>query len=127
MGRARVELGEKGENLAVKFLRRKGYRIVATNFRSLLGEVDLVAQEGDTTVFVEVKTRRSIEYGVPQESITSNKQAQILKTALIYLKKNNLGGGNYRFDVVSIVIGPGGKIKSLELIKDAFEPDGWYG
>ena len=127
MGRARIELGEKGEELTVSFLQERGYRIVANNFRSPLGEVDLVAQEGDTTVFVEVKTRRSLAYGVPQESVTSMKQAQILKTALIYLKKNNLGNGNYRFDVVSVVIGPDGEVKSIELIKDAFEPDAWYG
>ena len=127
MGRARVELGKKGEKLAVDFLRKKGYRIVATNFRSPLGEVDLVAQEGDTTIFVEVKTRKSVECGMPQESITPAKQSQILKTALMYLKKNSLGNGNYRFDVVSIIIGPGGKLKSLELIKNAFEPDAWYG
>lgn len=127
VGRERVELGQKGEKLAVNFLLKKGYRIVATNFRSPLGEVDLVAQDGDTTVFVEVKTRRSLEYGMPQESITSRKKAQILKTALIYLKKNNLGGGNYRFDVVSVVMDPDGKIKSLELIENAFEPDVSYG
>jgi len=127
MGRARVELGEEGECLAVDFLRKKGYRIVATNFRSPLGEVDLIAQEGDTTVFVEVKTRRSLKCGMPQESVTSAKQARILKTALIYLKNNNLGNGNYRFDVVSIIMGSDGKIQTLELIKDTFEPDAWYG
>jgi putative endonuclease len=127
MGKARIELGEKGENLAVDFLRKKGYRIVATNFRSPLGEVDLVAQERDTTVFVEVKTRRSVQYGTPQESVTCAKQSRIVKTALSYLKKNNLGNGNYRFDVVAVVIDRGGGVKSMELIKDAFEPDGWYG
>ena len=127
MGKARIELGEKGENLAVDFLRKKGYRIVATNFRSPLGEVDLVAQERDTTVFVEVKTQRSLQYGTPQESVTCAKQSRIVKTALSYLKKNNLGNGNYRFDVVSVVIDRVGGVKSLELIRDAFEPDGWYG
>ena len=127
MGRGKIELGKKGENLAVGFLRKKGYRIVAANFRSPLGEIDLVAQEGDVTVFVEVKTRSSVEYGMPQESVTSAKQIQILKTALIYLKKNNLGSGNYRFDVVSVIMDSDGGVKSLELIKDAFEPDTRYG
>ncbi len=124
MGRARVELGEKGEKLAVDFLRKKGYRIVATNFRSPLGEVDLVAQEGDTTIFVEVKTRKSVECGMPQESITRAKQSQILKTALMYLKKNGLGNGNYRFDVVSILFKEDDNKPDIELFESAFTADG---
>lgn len=127
MGKAEIRLGEQGENLAVDFLRKQGYRIAATNFRSPLGEVDVIAQDGNTTVFIEVKTRRSVKTGMPQESVTQRKQDQILKTALVYLKRNNLVQGNYRFDVVSVVVGSGDEIRNLELIKNAFEPDARYG
>ena len=126
-GKTKIELGERGESLAVDFLRKQGYRIAATNFRSPLGEVDVVAQDGNTTVFIEVKTRRSVKTGMPQESVTLWKQGQILKTALVYLKRNNLLQGNYRFDVVSVVIGSGDEVRNLELIKNAFEPDARYG
>ena len=122
MGRAKIELGERGEKLAVDFLRKKGYHIVTVNFRCRLGEIDLIAREGNTTVFVEVKTRGSLEFGMPEESVTSGKQKQILKAALFYLKGKSLLDVNCRFDVVSIVVENNGKVKRLSLIKNAFEP-----
>jgi putative endonuclease len=122
MGKAKIELGERGENIALDFLRKNGYHILAENFRSPLGEIDLVAREGAETVFVEVKTRRSLEFGMPEESVTSGKQKQILKSALIYLKGKGFHEVNCRFDVISIIVDNNGKVKRLKLIKNAFEP-----
>ncbi len=122
MGKAKIELGERGENIALDFLRKNGYHILAENFRSPLGEIDLIVREGAETVFVEVKTRRSLEFGMPEESVTSGKQKQILKSALIYLKGKGFHEINCRFDVISIVVDNNGKVKRLKLIKNAFEP-----
>lgn len=122
MGKEKIELGERGENIALDFLRKKGYHILAANFRSPLGEIDLVARESAETVFVEVKTRRSLEFGMPEESVTSRKQKQILRAALFYLKRKSFHEVNCRFDVVSIVVDNNGKVKRLKLIKNAFEP-----
>lgn len=122
MGKEKIELGERGENIALDFLRKNGYHILAANFRSPLGEIDLVAREGAETVFVEVKTRRSLKFGMPEESVTSGKQKQILKAALFYLKGKSFHEVNCRFDVVSIVVDNNGKVKRLRLIKNAFEP-----
>ncbi len=122
MGKAKIELGERGENIALDFLRKNGYHILAENFRSPLGEIDLIVREGAETVFVEVKTRRSLEFGMPEESVTSGKQKQILKSALIYLKGKGFHEINCRCDVISVAVDNNGKVKRLKLIKNAFEP-----
>lgn len=127
MGKARVDLGKRGEDIAVAFLQNKGYRIITRNFRSPLGEIDVVAEERKVKVFVEVKTRTSLVHGLPEESITEQKKQHMVRAALMYLKQKGWGAGNYRFDVVAIVMGAGGKAKSIELIKDAFETGAQYG
>ena len=86
MSRTHIELGESGEQLAVEFLSSKGYKILERNFKSKLGEIDIVAKDKKTICFIEVKTRSNLEKGLPQESITMRKQHQISKTALSYLK-----------------------------------------
>lgn len=110
-------LGTKGEKLALQFLRRKGYKILVKNFACRTGEIDIIARDGEDTVFIEVKTRSSDAFGLPQASVCPKKRKHIFRTAQFYIK-NYIGvEENFRFDVVSIVLGDTIKI---ELIKNAF-------
>ncbi|MDA8125716.1 MAG: YraN family protein [Deltaproteobacteria bacterium] len=111
--------GEKGEALAVAYLSRAGYRIVARNYRCLFGEIDIVAREGGTLVFIEVKSRRSRAYGPPQLAVGLAKQKKISRIALHYLSETKLAQSPARFDVVAVLFQPGGP--QVELIRNAFE------
>jgi putative endonuclease len=95
-------VGLTGEALALKYLVKKRYKIVETRFRLFRGEIDIIARDGGTLVFVEVKMRTSDAYGRPEESVTPAKQAQIRKVALGYLLARRLGDADCRFDVISI-------------------------
>ena len=81
------DLGTKGENLAVRFLIEKGYSVVQRNHRTPFGEIDIIAQDGDTIVFIEVKTRRDTFFGYPFEAVTKRKINKLKNSALFYLKK----------------------------------------
>lgn len=116
--------GKIGEDKAVELLRREGYKILTRNYRAKSGELDIVALDKGTFCFIEVKTRLDDKLGLPAEAITKPKQRQIIKTALVYLKENNLLNNNARFDVVS-VLGAEDNQK-LELIKNAFTLDGVF-
>lgn len=111
--------GRRGEEEAVKFLSRKGYKILERNYRCTLGEVDIIARDGDILVFAEVKSRRSDAYGDPLESITLEKKRRISLVALHYIQHKKLHGVPARFDVVAIRMG--NETVELDLIKDAFE------
>ncbi len=113
------ELGKKGEEIALKFLKKRGYQILVRNYTCPLGEVDLVARKKDTLVFVEVKTRRSMSFGPPELAVNSTKQAKLSKAALSFLKEKGLENAKARFDVVAILLGPKGE--KIELIEDAFD------
>ena len=121
MSKQNLYLGKSGEELAVDLLRENGYKIIARNYKTKLGEIDIVAYEKDTVCFIEVKTRRSDKFGFPQEAILRTKQRQISKVALGFLKDKNLLDRNARFDVVSVVFA--GDEPKLDLIKNAFELD----
>jgi putative endonuclease len=95
-------LGRRGERAAFIFLQHMGYMIVARNFRTVHGEIDMVAWDRDILCFVEVKTRTTTEHGRPEEAVTSFKQRQILNTSLDYLRQANLHPVNIRFDIVSV-------------------------
>lgn len=112
-------LGIKGENLATKFLKKKGYRIIARNYKTPIGEIDIIAQDGNTIVFVEVKTRADELFGHPFEAVNKRKRKKLKDLALLYLKRQ---GKEYplRFDILSILYRDDGK-KEIEHIKDAFE------
>ena len=112
-------LGKKGEEKALRFLKKKGYRIIEKNYVCKLGEMDIIAKEKDTLVFVEVKTRTTTEFGPPQLAVNSSKQRQLSKVALNYLKEKQLEEVRARFDVVAILLGQKGE--QIELIRDAFE------
>ena len=112
-------VGILGERLAFSYLRKRGYKILLANYVSPVGEIDLVARDGSSLVFVEVKTRRSEAMGVPAESVTFRKRRQIVKAAQYYLKEYNLFDRDCRFDVVSIYLFSETEPR-IELIQNAF-------
>ena len=114
--------GNLGEELAANFLAARGYRILERNFRCKGGEVDIIARDpGDKSlVFVEVKARRGLTYGVPQLAVTPFKQRQISKAALTWLSKNRLHDTNARFDVIAILLHTDAA-HGIDHIRNAFE------
>ena len=114
-------LGLRGEDFAAKHLRALGYIIIARNHRSRYGELDLIARDGNTLVFVEVKTRKSDAYGSPLEAVTAEKQRQISRAALAWLKWKKLLNQRTRFDVVGLVWEPDANSPKVTHIKHAFE------
>jgi putative endonuclease len=113
------ELGKKGEEIALRFLKKNGYRIIERNYTCKMGEIDIIAREKETFVFIEVKTRRSTTFGPPQLAVDQRKQGQLSRVALYFLKEKRLEEVKARFDVVAILLGPKGE--EIELIKDAFD------
>jgi putative endonuclease len=111
--------GKDSESLAVKFLKRQGYKIIETNYRTKLGEIDIIARDKDTLAFVEVKARRSDRYGVPKYAITPKKKKKISMAALWYLKTTSQFNQKARFDVVGIFFQT--STPRIEIIKNAFE------
>lgn len=121
MSDSRQEVGAKGEKLAVKFLKRKGYKIVQRNYRCKLGEIDIIAKQDKTIVFVEVKTRQTQEFGAPQYAVTSAKRSQISRVALWYIKEKGFVEQACRFDVIAITFSPESRKPKIEHIENAFE------
>lgn len=95
-------IGKQGEQEAKVYLMKQGYDILCENYNSRIGEIDLVAFNEDTLVFIEVKTRRSSKYGLPRESVTPYKQATIRKVAMIYIKHHRMLKTKIRFDVIEV-------------------------
>ncbi|MCG8473466.1 MAG: YraN family protein [Desulfobacterales bacterium] len=118
MSVARQLFGQRSEARASRHLKRLGYRILARNVRTPLGEIDIIAREGDDIVFVEVKARNSLLYGHPQEAVTRRKQMALSRAALFWLKGEGLMGVPARFDVVAMVVT--GKTHDIEVIRNAF-------
>ena len=114
-----INRGAQGEILAEKFLHRKGLKIIETNFRIRGGEIDIIAEEGDITVFVEVKTRSTHLFGTPGESINYYKKKFLRKTALFYLKKRGRPF-KARFDVIFVNLTSDNRLKSIEWVRNAF-------
>lgn len=111
MSKARINLGVQGEDLATDYLRTKGYKILVRNYRQKTGEIDIIARNREFLVFIEVKTRTSLLFGQPYESVTQKKQDQISRVALDYITRNKLHNQAMRFDVVSVLIPANGKIE----------------
>ncbi len=115
-------LGRRGEGEAVRFLKKSGYRIIARNLRAKFGEIDVVAQDGPTLCFVEIKTRSSIRFGFPEEAVTAQKRQRLVRLASWYLQSRPSAQPRpVRFDVLSILTGPGNEAARIRLIKGAFE------
>jgi len=117
-------LGQRGEAAAARFLKKKGYILVARSDRMRLGEIDLVAVDGRTVVFVEVKTRRSHETGHPAEAVDEDKQRRLTRLALTYLKRHNLLEYPARFDVVAVTWADDRREPAIEHFENAFEAVG---
>lgn len=120
MGDDRKALGQLGEDLAAEALARRGYHILTRNFRCRHGEMDIIASHGGVLAFVEVKTRRSCDYGPPAEAVTFAKQQRMARIAQFYLNQGRYIGLDCRFDVVSVLLQPG-KAAEIEIIAAAFE------
>ncbi|MEM7473721.1 MAG: YraN family protein [Planctomycetota bacterium] len=118
------KLGARGEKAAARFLKGLGYRILAHGHRQKLGEIDLIALDGDCIVFVEVKTWRSDAQADPSEAVDRRKQERITRAALIYLKKKKLLDQPARFDVISIVWPPDSPEPTIRHFTNAFEAVG---
>lgn len=110
-------LGDRGEEKAAKHLKKRGYKILERNYRvHNVGEIDIIARDGEYTVFVEVKYRKSTDFGRPEEYVTQRKRERLIRAAEHYIQKNHLETP-VRFDVVSLV---GEKFEDIEVIKSAF-------
>jgi putative endonuclease len=113
-------LGERGEAIAVAYLKGKKFTIVGRNFRCKCGEIDIIARDGKVIVFIEVKARRTLSFGPPQLAVTAFKQRQISKTALTWLAKNQLQDANARFDVIAILLRDQ-QCPEIDHIRNAFD------
>ncbi len=122
--------GARGEELAVTFLKRNGYKVVTRNFASSGGEIDIIALEKATATlcFVEVKYRTEDEHALPVEAVTRGKNARLLRAAKAYLKARRAFGMSFRFDIVSVVEKEEGA-PEIELYRNSFIPSrsGWTG
>jgi len=117
-------LGRRGEDAATRFLKRLGYRILVRGLDSRLGELDIIAVDGRTIVFVEVKTRTSTDAGHPADAIDATKQRRMTQAALAYLKSHGLLQHAARFDVVAITWPEKARRPTIEHFKNAFAPVG---
>ena len=106
--------GAIGETRAVEFLKKQKYKIIDRNYRCRQGEIDIIARDKKTIVFVEVKARESGEFGQPSEYVTKSKIDKLKKAAQLYLHENEMDDANARFDVVEILG------EEINLIKNAF-------
>ncbi|MBM7854353.1 putative endonuclease [Desulfohalotomaculum tongense] len=116
----RRDTGKMGEDKAVAAVRRRGMRVRCRNYRCRLGEIDIIAEDGGTLVFVEVRSRRTGGYGLPQESIGPQKAAKVRRAAQYYMAVNELSDADCRFDVVAVKMDLKGKVENIEYIKNAF-------
>jgi len=124
----RQRLGARGEDAAARFLRRRGYKILARNFKSGKSEIDLVCRQSDWLVFVEVKTRVSEHRGAPSEAVQRDKQRVMSRGALDYLRLlGNPPEIKFRFDIVEVILPDGAKKPAdIRLIPNAFDLSGPY-
>ena len=111
-------VGQEWENLAEKHLKMAGYRIRARNFRTKVGEIDFVAEDGNVLCFIEVKGRHTLRFGAPEEAVNAEKQRRIFRAAQAYLQRERLEDSPCRFDVVAIL--DGGTDPGVTILRDAF-------
>jgi putative endonuclease len=115
----RKDTGKRGEDLAAAFLMERGYRILERNWRCPVGEIDIIARDGNELVFVEVKSRTSDLYGTPETSVNARKQKKVASAALYYINEKSHHHRNARFDVVAVTFQEGPP--RIELTCNAFE------
>ncbi len=120
--RARKNLGDSGERLAALLIEQRGYHILARNFRTRSGELDLVAQDANDLVFIEVRVRKGAQYGTPEESLTPRKREHLLTAANVYLEHfPQYADCAWRIDLVAIELDARGRVVRTDLIKNAVE------
>jgi putative endonuclease len=117
----RQTTGALGEKIAAEFLNKKGYEILATNYRCSDGEIDIITKHNNTLVFIEVKTRTSCRFGTPEESITAAKKEKLRALAARYYQEHENLPENWCIDVVAIEMGQCSKVKRIEIIENAIE------
>jgi len=122
---ARIDSGRRGEGIAISYLKKQGYKIVEKNYRTKLGEIDIIANHKGCVCFIEVRAKNNTAFGLPEETILKKKQLQISKAALVYIKKYELENKSCRFDVVCIE-GVDTLRPQVRLIKNAFDLDSRY-
>ncbi|MFZ5633877.1 MAG: YraN family protein [Bacillota bacterium] len=120
MTRERIALGRAGEDAAVHYLRKKGLRIVQRNFRCRLGELDIIARDGSSLVFIEVRTVAGSAFGTAQESVDRKKRIKLRQVAMYYIQSGNVGNLPMRFDVIAVTIDRDSKVLKLDHIVNAF-------
>ena len=119
---AKMTLGECGEDFAAQYLRRHGYKILVRRFKTRAGEIDIVCRQKEWLVFVEVKTRKSDNYGTPSEAVTKEKQKHMSKVALEYLRLLGNPQIHWRFDIVEVILRDDAKRPDdIRLIQNAFD------
>ncbi len=116
---ARQGLGRTGERLAADALTSKGYCILERNFRCRHGEIDLVAEDEHDLIFVEVKARRGVSFGLPEEALTLRKQRKLLEVASYYLDQHACADRSWRIDVVAVQFSSSGKLEEIRIYKHA--------
>ena len=121
MGREKKETGNIGERLAASYLKKKGYKVVGRNYRTIFGEIDIVARLANFIVFVEVKTRATSSLGPPYLAITKAKERHMVKSALFYLKQHRSVSASWRIDIVSVKLDQAHKVENIELFENAVE------
>jgi putative endonuclease len=115
----RKEVGALGEKLAVNLLKGLGYEILQTNYRCRQGEIDIIAKQKECLVFVEVRTKKSVDFGTPEESITPAKRDKLISLANAYLQNLDIPPPLWRIDVVAVELTPEGRVHRLEHIENA--------
>ena len=125
MTRERKALGAEGEAAAARYLKKHGLKVIEQNYRSRLGEIDLVAQEGKRWVFVEVKTRIESDGDPPQSAVTPDKQRRLARLAQEYILRQRLGEVPCRFDVVSVLFDGTGHVSEIRHLPAAFSVESW--
>ncbi len=117
----RQRLGRRGELVAVKRLQASGFRIIERNRRVPSGEIDVVAEDGPTLVFVEVRAKGGRSAGSPEESLDARKRERLIATAEEYLQEGRLEGRDWRIDLVAVELAPNGDVLRADVIKNAVE------
>ena len=118
-------LGARGETLAARYLRKTaGHRILKKNYRSPAGEIDLISVDGDTLVFVEVKTRRDDRMSDPEQAVNADKRRKLTRCARGFVNERKLHDWPFRFDIVSVILPAGGE-PCVKHIPEAFMPQRW--
>lgn len=109
-----IEKGKKGELIAKDYLISKGYNILDMNHRNKIGEIDIIAMDKNILVFIEVKTRTSINYGYPYEAVNRKKQEKIIYSSLLYIKQNRFEDHQLRYDIIEVYLASNTKINHID-------------